>query len=140
LEYGKTIDPAELIPASNQEAARLVATDPYAFLMAACLDRGTKAEIIWGIPFEIKKLLGHLDPNRIAKLSLSDLSEVFYKLPFKPRFINAAPRTIRELTTIVVKLERDVIPCPSFCAPPFFNSLILNKIQKRDVIPCPHFN
>jgi len=102
LEYGKTIDPAELIPASNQEAARLVATDPYAFLMAACLDRGTKAEIIWGIPFELKKLLGHLDPNRIAKLSLPDLSEVFYKLPFKPRFINAAPRTIKELTTIVV--------------------------------------
>lgn len=102
LEYGKTIDPAELIPASDQEAARLVATDPYAFLVAACLDRGTRTEIIWGIPFELKKLLGHLDPRIIAKVDLSELSGIFYKLPFKPRFINAAPRTIKELTTIVI--------------------------------------
>jgi len=102
LEYGKTIDPAELIPASNPEAARLVATDPYAFLVAACLDRGTRTEIIWGIPFELKKLLGHLDPKIIAKLDLSELTGIFYKLPSKPRFINSTPRTIKELTIIVI--------------------------------------
>jgi endonuclease III len=101
LKYGSRIDPAELFPASEPLAAKLIASNPYAFLLAACLDRGTKVEIIWNIPYDIKNILGKLDPFEIAGLSLSDLSELVKKLPHKPRYVNDAPRTIRDLTLMV---------------------------------------
>jgi endonuclease III len=101
LEYGRTIDPADLFPASEPLAAKLITGDPYAFLLAACLDRGTKVEIIWNIPYDIKSNLGKLDPFEIGGLSISDLEELVTMLPRKPRYINDAPRTIRDLTSIV---------------------------------------
>ncbi len=103
LEYGRTIDPAQLFPASEPIAAKLITSDPYAFLLAACLDRGTKVEIIWSIPYDIKSILGKLDPFEIVELSVFDLEELVAKLPRKPRFINDAPRTIRDLTSIVCR-------------------------------------
>ena len=39
-------------------ATDLVQTDPYAFCLATCLDRSTKAEIIWTIPYWIREDLG----------------------------------------------------------------------------------
>ena len=55
LEYGKTVPSEELLPTVIPEAAEIVAKDPYAFCIATCLDRGTRAEIIWTIPYDIKK-------------------------------------------------------------------------------------
>lgn len=103
LEYGHTIDPAELFPASEPLAAKLITSDPYAFLLAACLDRSTKVEIIWNIPYDIKSILGRLDPFEIGELSISNLEELVRKLPHKPRYINDAPRTIRDLTSVVCR-------------------------------------
>lgn len=103
LEFGKILDPAELFPVMVPEASRLVATDPYAFAMATCLDRGAKAELIWTIPYDIKNHLGHLDPSRIYKMSIKELEEMFSQLPRKPRYVNDAPRTIKDLTRIVVE-------------------------------------
>ena len=103
LEYSRAIDPAELFPASNPQAGKLITSNPYAFLLAACLDRGTKAEIIWNIPYDIKSILGSIDPFKLAELSVSDLEDLLRKLPHKPRYINDAPRTIRDLTSIVCR-------------------------------------
>ena len=50
LAFGETVPAEGLIPAIFPEAADLVSTDPYAFLIGVCLDRGAKAEIIWTIP------------------------------------------------------------------------------------------
>lgn len=97
------LDPAVLFPALSPRAAQLVVTDPYAFSIATCLDRGAKAEIIWTIPQDLKDLLGDLAPSRIHRLSLDELGQVIASLPRKPRYINAAPRTIAELTAIVVE-------------------------------------
>lgn len=103
IQFGKTIDPADLFPTVVPEAARVVIGDPYAFSMATCLDRGMKADIIWTIPYDIKNHLGHLDPQRIYKMSLDKLAEMFARLPRRPRYVNAAPRTVWELTRIVVE-------------------------------------
>lgn len=103
LEFGKTVDPEALLPTVIPEAAGIVAHDPYAFCISTCLDRGTKAEIIWTIPYDIKNALGHLDPFRINNLSLDGLTLLFAQLPRRPRYINAAPRTLKELTRIVVE-------------------------------------
>ncbi len=103
LAYADTIAANVLLPTVVPQAAPLVANDPYAFAIGVCLDRGTKAEIIWTIPYYIKEDLGHLDPHQIYKMSLDELASLFERLPQRPRYVNAAPRTIQDLTRIVVE-------------------------------------
>ncbi len=103
LECGNKFDPDKLLPTVIPQAAPLVASDPYAFAIAACLDRGAKADIIWTIPYDMKTQLGHLDPARIYEMSLDDLARLFSRLARRPRYINDAPRTLMELTRIVVE-------------------------------------
>ena len=103
IAFGATIPTEELLPTVIPQAAPLVATDPYAFAIATCLDRGIKADIIWTIPYDIKNDLGHLDPREIYKMSLDDLAALFARLPRRPRYVNDAPRTVQELTRIVVE-------------------------------------
>ncbi len=99
------IMPTEFFPAKSREASDLIISDKsgYAFLMACCLDRGIKTEIIWSIPYEIGSRLGHLDPVRISELSMEELRSLFLSLDNKPRFINDAPRTTYEMTRMVVR-------------------------------------
>jgi len=103
LEFGEKIRPWELIPTLHEEAALLIEENPFAFALAAVLDRGTKAEIIWTIPYYMKKHLGHLDPYFFAKSSIEDIKNIFQNLPVKPRYINDAPFTVKELAQIVVR-------------------------------------
>lgn len=103
LEYGKQIPTEELFPTMVPEARGFVTSDSYAFAIAGCLDRGTKADIIWTIPYDMKQYLGHLSPQRIYQMSLDELADLFQKLPRRPRYVNDAPRTILELTQIVVE-------------------------------------
>lgn len=103
LDFGKMINPKELFPVVTPKAASFLINNPYAFCLATSLDRGTRAEIIWTIPYDIFMELGHLDPSKIIKLSIHDLTVLFSKLPHKPRFVNDAPRTVKELTEMVVK-------------------------------------
>ena len=70
-----------LLPTVIPEAKPLVATDPYAFAIATCLDRGARAEVIWTIPYDIKNDLGHLDPWQIHKMTLNELAALFARLP-----------------------------------------------------------
>jgi uncharacterized HhH-GPD family protein len=90
-----------LIPGLEPEARELVRTNPFAFLLAASLDRGTKTEIIWTLPYWLKQALGHLDPCRIARMSEDDMRALLEQLPKKPRYINAASRTIMSLARMV---------------------------------------
>jgi len=103
LRVGRSIPSKELFPTVIPEAANLISSNPYAFTIGVCLDRGTKAEIIWTIPYDIKNDLGDLDPNRIYQFSLSELDDLFNRLPRHPRYINDAPRTLQELSRIVVE-------------------------------------
>ncbi|TAK23951.1 MAG: hypothetical protein EPO26_07725 [Chloroflexota bacterium] len=101
LAFGRTIPVEKLFPTDVPEAASFVLSDPFAFTLAACLNRQTPAETIWAIPYELRERLGHLDPWRVRTLAIDDLAREFAQLRRKPRFVNDAPRTIAELTTIV---------------------------------------
>jgi endonuclease-3 len=103
LAFGETVSNEALFPTVVQEAESLIASDPYAFAIAVCLDRGTKAEIIWTIPYDMKAELGHLDPQQIYRMSLDELAALFERLPRRPRYVNDAPKTIQDLTRIVVE-------------------------------------
>lgn len=102
LAFAATTDPAGLFPTVVPEAANFVTTDPYAFSIATCLDRGTKADIIWTIPYDMKHDLGHLDPSRVDVMPVDNLAAMFRRLPRRPRYVNDAPRTVKELTHIIV--------------------------------------
>ena len=90
-----------LIPGLGPEVRELVRTNPFAFLLAASLDRGTKTEIIWTLPYWLQQALGHLDPCYIAQMSEDDMRALLKQLPKKPRYINDAPYTILSLARMV---------------------------------------
>ena len=102
ITFGATITPDKLFPTTIPTAAKLIRTDPYGFAIATCLDRGTKAEIIWSIPYDMKTYLCHLDPQHIYRMSLEELAVLFNRLHHRPRYIHDAPKTIRDLTRIVI--------------------------------------
>jgi len=103
MQYKAVFDQEELIPAKTPEAVQLIHNNSFAFISACCLDRGTKAEIIWTIPYWIKQQVGHYDPFRFYIMSPDQIVSLFDKLPQKPRYTNAAPRTFQDICRIVVE-------------------------------------
>lgn len=103
LKFNSTIKPAALVPALCEPAAQLIANDPFAFALAAVIDRGAKAEIIWTIPYYLKNAIGSLDPRFFSKKTAKEIETILYKLPHKPRYIRDASRTIQELSIMVLQ-------------------------------------
>jgi endonuclease III len=99
---GQRIEIAEFFPAVIPGASAFAVSNPYAFLVASCLDRGTKSEIIWTIPFDLNQELGHLDARAVAAMPLAELDAVFKTLPRKPRYLNDAAQTILGLSRLIV--------------------------------------
>jgi endonuclease III len=85
----------------NLAADELVYSDAFAFLLACCLDRGRPSEIIWAIPYHLKLELGHLDPNRVAELSVPSIHQTLERLPERPRYMHDAPHTVQQLARII---------------------------------------
>lgn len=103
MQYKAVFDQEELTPVKTPEAVQLIHDNSFAFISACCLDRGTKAEIIWTIPYWIKQQVGHYDPFRFYIMSPDQIASLFDKLPQKPRYTNAAPRTFQDICRIVVE-------------------------------------
>lgn len=103
LRFSNEFDPAELFPSVDDEASRFAIENRFAFALACCLDRGTKSSLIWSIPRDLNRAIGHLDPARLAAMSVEELDHVYRALPRKPRYINDAPRTTRELAQLVTR-------------------------------------
>lgn len=101
LRISKEIDPDELFPTVDPDASRFAVENPFAFALACCLDRGMPSSAVWTVLHELRLALGHLDPERIAAMTLRRLDRVYRSLPRKPRFVNDAPRTTRELAALV---------------------------------------
>lgn len=102
LQYKAVFDQEELTPAKTPEAVELIHDNSFAFISACCLDRGTKAEIIWTIPYWISQQVDHYDPLRFRTMNLDQIAVLFERLPQKPRYTNAAPRTFQDICMIVV--------------------------------------
>ena len=103
LGFATRIQPKELFPVLQEGAASVIEENPFAFALAAVLDRGTKSEIIWTIPYYLTKKIGDLTPTFFIGKSLKDLEMIFRSLPLRPRYITDAPRTVKELSQIVIR-------------------------------------
>lgn len=101
-KLNQEIDRKDLFPAYSEKAQSFVIENCFAFLFALCLDRGTKAEIIWSIPYEIQEKIGRLKPEDFYKNDEYKIRFLFNDLKYKPRYINDAPRTILELSRLVI--------------------------------------
>jgi hypothetical protein len=101
LQFWGSRDKKLLLPALSPEAQELVYTNHFAFLLAACLDRGMLADIVWTFPFYLKQDLGHLDPHRIAAMSVDEIRAALERMPKKPRYMDAAPRTVHEVASMI---------------------------------------
>lgn len=91
-----------LFPALLPEASELISEDDYAFAIAATLDRGIKAEVAWTIPYYLKSRLGHLEPAKIHAMTTGEISGHLDALPRKLRYRRDAPRTVKELTALIM--------------------------------------
>lgn len=91
----------EFFSAETFDATTFVLEDPYAFLIASCLDRGVKSERIWTIPYDLKQTLRALDLVAIADISQSKLDEIIRYLPHKPRYVNDTAKTILDLSRMI---------------------------------------
>jgi hypothetical protein len=103
LAYGEQVDRWKLIRALNEEASRLVYEDSFAFALGASLDRGIPAEVAWTYPLWIRERLGHLDPRRIADMSIEEIGNVLDSLPRRPRYRRDAPSTVQGIARVVLK-------------------------------------
>jgi endonuclease III len=103
LRHKATYGHEVLTPAKCPEALQLIHNNSFAFISACCLDRGTKAEIIWTIPYWLSQQVGHYDPKQFYPMSLERISFLYDRLPQKPLYTKAAPRTFQEICRIVVE-------------------------------------
>jgi len=103
FQFSTRIHPRELFPVLEEGAASVIEENPFAFALAAVLDRGTKSEIIWTIPYYLQKKIGSLTPQFFVEKSIEELETIFRSLPYKPRYITDAPRTVKELSQMVIR-------------------------------------
>jgi uncharacterized HhH-GPD family protein len=90
-----TDDPADRLPyTGNEEADRLLASDPLALLIGFVLDQQVTLQKAFSGPLELRRRLGTLDAAKIATTEPARLEEVFAERPALHRFpANMARRT-----------------------------------------------
>jgi len=81
-----TSAPRELPWTNDEQANRLLASDPNALLIGFVLDQQVPVQKAFEGPLVLSQRLGHLDPARIAKLDPQKLSEVFREKPALHRY------------------------------------------------------
>lgn len=52
---------------------------PHAYVLACCMDRQTKAERAWMIPYKVKEILGGFEFSTLKDISLEEWKEIFSK-------------------------------------------------------------
>jgi uncharacterized HhH-GPD family protein len=87
----------------NDEANRLLDTDPLALLIGMVLDQQVKMEKAFSGPYELKKRLGGLDARKIAAMDPDRLDAVFRERPALHRFPGSMARRVQAMTQAVVK-------------------------------------
>jgi len=87
----------------NEEANRLLDTDPLALLIGMVLDQQVKMEKAFSGPYELKKRLGGLDAKAIARMDPEKLDKVFRERPALHRFPGTMARRVQAMTQAVVK-------------------------------------
>lgn len=87
----------------DDEADRLLATDPLALLIGFALDQQVTVQKAFSGPAELQRRIGHLDPARIAAMDPEELADAFRRRPALHRFPGAMAKRVQALCAYLVK-------------------------------------
>ena len=86
----------------NDEADRLLASDPMALLIGFALDQQVPVQTAFSGPLKIKQRLGSLDPGELAAVEPERLEAAFREKPAVHRFPGPMAGRVQELARAVV--------------------------------------
>jgi uncharacterized HhH-GPD family protein len=96
-----TSAPRELPWTNDEQANRLLASDPNALLIGFVLDQQVPVQKAFAGPLVLSQRLGHLDPARIAKLDPQTLSEVFREKPALHRYPGTMAERVQAMCAVL---------------------------------------
>jgi uncharacterized HhH-GPD family protein len=85
----------------DDEADRLLASDPLALLIGFALDQQVTVQKAFSGPAELRRRIGHLDAGRIAAMDPGELERVFRERPALHRFPGAMARRVQTLCAAI---------------------------------------
>ncbi|MDQ6692303.1 MAG: Fe-S cluster assembly protein HesB [Candidatus Dormibacteraeota bacterium] len=85
----------------NDEADRLLETEPLALLIGLVLDQQVKMEKAFMGPYELRKRIGHLDASKIAAMDPERLVQVFSDRPALHRFPGSMAKRVQQMCAVV---------------------------------------
>ena len=95
--------PDRLYFTDDDEACRLLATDPFALLVGFALDQQVTVPAAFAGPLKIKQRLGTLDPTELAATDPAKLDAAFREKPAVHRFPGAMATRVQELAAMVAE-------------------------------------
>jgi uncharacterized HhH-GPD family protein len=98
-----TAAPDRLHFTGNDEADRLLATDPLALLIGFALDQQVSVQKAFSGPVDLRSRLGHLDARRIAGEDPERLADAFRQRPALHRFPAAMAKRVQALCAYLVR-------------------------------------
>lgn len=94
--------PAASLPyTGNDEADRLLATDPLALLIGFSLDQQVTVQKAFSGPWELRRRIGHLDAAKIAAMDPGELDRVFRERPALHRFPGSMAAKVQALCAAI---------------------------------------
>ena len=91
--------PKALYFTTDDDANRLIASDPFALLVGFALDQQVTVPTAFAGPLKIKQRLGTLDPKEVAS---ADLEEIFRQKPAVHRFPGSMAQRVQDLAQHIV--------------------------------------
>jgi len=92
--------PDRLYFTDDDEACRLLATDPFALLVGFALDQQVTVPAAFAGPLKLRQRLGTLDPKQLAHL---DLEPAFREKPAVHRFPGSMAARVQELAATIAE-------------------------------------
>jgi uncharacterized HhH-GPD family protein len=93
--------PERLPFTGDDEADRLLASDPLALLIGFALDQQVSVQKAFSGPAELRRRVGHLDAGRLAAADPAELDDAFRRRPALHRFPSAMARRVQALAAHV---------------------------------------
>jgi uncharacterized HhH-GPD family protein len=87
----------------NEDADRLLATDPLALLIGFALDQQVTVQKAFSGPWDLRARLGHLDARKIATTDPAELDRVFRERPALHRFPGAMAGKVAALCAAITE-------------------------------------
>src|SRR2546421_5214695 len=95
--------PERLYFTGDDEADALIAQEPLALLVGFALDQQVSVEKAFSSPLELKRRLGTLDAEAIARADPGTLEEIFRRKPALHRYPGAMAQRVQDLAATVVE-------------------------------------